>query len=140
MENCSAFTESLMAEDTKLKDLFDEIRSLTELGNHKDYEYTTRMDHFETHLVEMKTFLAEISRGMLSLNHALAIPMKQPSSDFLMAANLTNGAIRRMMSDYYSCEDLKPILQVIDLKLVQLQEHNNTERYKLLLSDGSHYQ
>ncbi|XP_054791912.1 LOW QUALITY PROTEIN: replication protein A 70 kDa DNA-binding subunit A-like [Prosopis cineraria] len=57
-----------------------------------------------------------------------------------MAANLTGGAIITMCRDDFSCEDLKPVLQVIDLKLVQSQQHNNTERYRLVLSDGSHYQ
>ncbi|XP_028759424.1 replication protein A 70 kDa DNA-binding subunit A-like [Neltuma alba] len=57
-----------------------------------------------------------------------------------MAASLTGGAIMTMCRDDFSCEDLKPVLQVIDLKLVQSQQHNSTERYRLVLSDGSHYQ
>ena len=56
-----------------------------------------------------------------------------------MAANLTSNAIMMMCTDNLTCDDLKPILQVIDLKLVQSQQHNNTERYRLVLSDGSHY-
>ncbi|KAI4327970.1 hypothetical protein L6164_020372 [Bauhinia variegata] len=57
-----------------------------------------------------------------------------------MAANLTEGAITFMCRDDFSSEDLKPVLQVIDLKLVQAQQHSATERYRLVLSDGSHYQ
>lgn len=57
-----------------------------------------------------------------------------------MAVNLTEGAITIMCRDDFSSEDLKPVLQVIDLKLVQSQQHSATERYRLVLSDGSHYQ
>ncbi|KAI9125199.1 hypothetical protein K1719_003815 [Acacia pycnantha] len=57
-----------------------------------------------------------------------------------MAANLTDGAIMTMCRDDFSCGDLQPVLQVIDLKLMQSQQHNNTERYRLVLSDGSHFQ
>jgi len=32
------------------------------------------------------------------------------------------------------------VLQVIDLKQVQAQQASNTERYRLVLSDGSFYQ
>lgn len=57
-----------------------------------------------------------------------------------MAVNLTRGAITTMCSDDLNSEDLKPVLQVIDLKLVQSQTNSTTERYRLVLSDGSHYQ
>ena len=57
-----------------------------------------------------------------------------------MAVNLTESAIMTMCRDDFSSEDLKPVLQVIDLKLVQSQQHSSTERYRLVLSDGSHYQ
>ncbi|KAK7407071.1 hypothetical protein VNO78_08712 [Psophocarpus tetragonolobus] len=56
-----------------------------------------------------------------------------------MAVSLTEGAIMQMCGG--SCpDDLKPVLQVIDLKLVQSQQHSATERYRLVLSDGSFYQ
>ncbi|KAI9125105.1 hypothetical protein K1719_003721 [Acacia pycnantha] len=57
-----------------------------------------------------------------------------------MAAKLSSGAIMTLCRDDLSYDDLKPVLQVIDLKLVQSQQHNNMERYRLVLSDGSHYQ
>ncbi|KAF7829144.1 replication protein A 70 kDa DNA-binding subunit A [Senna tora] len=57
-----------------------------------------------------------------------------------MAVNLTEGAITIMCRDDFSSEDLKPVLQVIDLKLVQSQQHSATERYRLVLSDGTYYQ
>ncbi|TKY70126.1 Replication protein A 70 kDa DNA-binding subunit C [Spatholobus suberectus] len=56
-----------------------------------------------------------------------------------MAVTLTPRAITEICSDNYS-EDLKPVLQVIELKLVQSQQHSNTERFRLFLSDGSVYQ
>ncbi|XP_061366097.1 replication protein A 70 kDa DNA-binding subunit A-like [Gastrolobium bilobum] len=54
--------------------------------------------------------------------------------------NLTEGAISTMSSDDFSSEDLRPVLQVIDLKLVQSSQHSHSERYRLVLSDGSLYQ
>lgn len=45
-----------------------------------------------------------------------------------------------MCGDNFSSEELKPVLQVIDLKLVQSKQHSATERYRVMLSDGSHYQ
>ncbi|KAE9596883.1 hypothetical protein Lal_00007554 [Lupinus albus] len=59
-----------------------------------------------------------------------------------MAVNLTSGAITAMCSDdsSTSSEDLKPVLQVIDLKQVQSQQNAATERFRLVLSDGSLYQ
>jgi len=54
-----------------------------------------------------------------------------------MAVNLTQGAIVTMC---FTSEVLEPVLQVIDLKLVQSQQNNTTERYRLVLSDGLHYQ
>ncbi|RDX67786.1 Replication protein A 70 kDa DNA-binding subunit C, partial [Mucuna pruriens] len=56
-----------------------------------------------------------------------------------MAVTLTPGAITAMCSGNCS-EELKPVVQVLDLKLVQSQQHSNTERYRLVLSDGSHHQ
>lgn len=54
-----------------------------------------------------------------------------------MAVNLTQGAIITMC---FTSEELQPVLQVIDLKLVQSQQNSSTERYRLVLSDGSYYQ
>ena len=45
-----------------------------------------------------------------------------------------------MSRDDFSSEDMKPVLQVIDLKLVQSSQQNSSERYRLVLSDGSYYQ
>ncbi|WVZ12151.1 hypothetical protein V8G54_016681 [Vigna mungo] len=56
-----------------------------------------------------------------------------------MAGSLTPGAIKEICGANCS-SSLKPVLQVIDLKLVQSQQANNTERYRLILSDGSFYQ
>jgi len=56
-----------------------------------------------------------------------------------MAVSLTQSAIMEMCSA--NCpEGLQPVLQVIELKLVQSQQNSNVERYRLVLSDGSHYQ
>ncbi|KAL4346267.1 hypothetical protein GQ457_17G019590 [Hibiscus cannabinus] len=64
-----------------------------------------------------------------------------------MEVNLTAGAVSRIISREVSTErDLKPLLQVIELKEVQTtsknpqqqqQEPRKSERYRLLLSDGS---
>ncbi|KAK7367074.1 hypothetical protein VNO80_09082 [Phaseolus coccineus] len=56
-----------------------------------------------------------------------------------MAGSLTPGAIKEICGANCS-SGLKPVLQVIDLKLVQSQQASNTERYRLVLSDGSFYQ
>jgi replication factor A1 len=54
-----------------------------------------------------------------------------------MAVNLTQGAITTMC---FTLEVLEPVLQVFDLKPVQSQQNSATERYRLVLSDGLHYQ
>ncbi|CAO2819718.1 unnamed protein product [Amaranthus hypochondriacus] len=55
-----------------------------------------------------------------------------------MAVTLTEGAIERMCNGDH---DLKPVLQVADIRLVNTQNPSNaTERYRLLLSDGVHLQ
>ncbi|XP_022738094.1 replication protein A 70 kDa DNA-binding subunit A-like [Durio zibethinus] len=65
-----------------------------------------------------------------------------------MEVNLTEGAVSRIISREVSTErDLKPVLQVIELKEVQTtsknpqqqhqQEPKKSERFRLLLSDGS---
>lgn len=56
-----------------------------------------------------------------------------------MAVSLTQGAITEICRGNCS-ENLQPVLQVIELKLVQSQQNSNVERYRLVLSDGSHYQ
>ena len=57
-----------------------------------------------------------------------------------MSVNLTEGAVMSMSRDDFSSEDMKPVLQIINLKPVQSLQQNSTERYWLVLSDGSHYQ
>lgn len=55
-----------------------------------------------------------------------------------MAINLTEGAIEAMCN---GDTDLKPVLQVADIRLVNTQNPSSaTERYRLLLSDGLHLQ
>ncbi|XVF13750.1 hypothetical protein REPUB_Repub08aG0234500 [Reevesia pubescens] len=63
-----------------------------------------------------------------------------------MGVNLTGGAVARIVNREVSAEgDLKPVLQVIELKEVQTasknpqqqQEPKKSERFRLLLSDGS---
>jgi len=55
-----------------------------------------------------------------------------------MTVNLTQGAIITMC---FTSEEFQPVLQVFDLKLVQSQLNSSTtERYRVVLSDGLHYQ
>ncbi|XVF52126.1 hypothetical protein PTKIN_Ptkin04bG0239700 [Pterospermum kingtungense] len=60
-----------------------------------------------------------------------------------MEVNLTAGAVSRIINREVTTErELKPVLQVIELKEVQTtsknpQEPKKSERYRLLLSDGS---
>ncbi|MED6147417.1 hypothetical protein PIB30_043809 [Stylosanthes scabra] len=56
-----------------------------------------------------------------------------------MAVKLTDSAIMQMCEDSSAAETLKPVLQVMDLKHVQSNQCN-TERYRLVLSDGTHFQ
>ncbi|GMH09156.1 hypothetical protein Nepgr_010996 [Nepenthes gracilis] len=53
--------------------------------------------------------------------------------------SLTEGAIERMCN---GDNDMKPLLQVADIRLVNTsnQNSNSSERYRLLLSDGTHSQ
>lgn len=53
-----------------------------------------------------------------------------------MAVNLTKDAIA-MVSN--GDADLKPVLQVADIRLVNTVQ-NTAERYRMLLSDGTHLQ
>ncbi|CAK8540260.1 unnamed protein product [Lathyrus sativus] len=54
-----------------------------------------------------------------------------------MAVNLTPGAVMKMC--FTAPEDFQPVLQVIDLRLVQSSQ-SATERYRAVLSDGSYYE
>ncbi|XP_058777542.1 replication protein A 70 kDa DNA-binding subunit A-like [Vicia villosa] len=54
-----------------------------------------------------------------------------------MALSLTPGAIMKMC---FTSEEFQPVLQVIDLKLVQSSQNNTTERYRAVLSDGEFYE
>ncbi|XP_052210578.1 replication protein A 70 kDa DNA-binding subunit A-like [Diospyros lotus] len=56
-----------------------------------------------------------------------------------MAINLTEGAIAMLSSGDGQAGDVKPVLQVADLRLVNTQNQTN-ERYRILLSDGVHLQ
>lgn len=53
-----------------------------------------------------------------------------------MAANLTKDAIAIVSNGEV---DLKPVLQVVDIRQVNTVQ-NTVERYRMLLSDGSHLQ
>ncbi|GFZ16330.1 replication factor-A protein 1-like protein [Actinidia rufa] len=61
-----------------------------------------------------------------------------------MAVNLTEGVIAMLSNgDAQGAADLKPVLQVADLRLVNAQNPNpnpSNERYRILLSDGVHLQ
>lgn len=54
-----------------------------------------------------------------------------------MAVNLTPGAVMKMC--FSAPEDFQPVLQVIDLRLVQSSQ-TATERYRAVLSDGAYYE
>lgn len=54
-----------------------------------------------------------------------------------MALSLTPGAIMKMC---FTSEEFQPVLQVIDLKLVQSSQNTTTERYRAVLSDGEFYE
>lgn len=51
--------------------------------------------------------------------------------------SLTRGAIADITNG--GAEGMKPVLQVVDLKLVQTVQ-NTTERFRMVLSDGVHAQ
>ncbi|XP_042506103.1 replication protein A 70 kDa DNA-binding subunit E-like [Macadamia integrifolia] len=57
-----------------------------------------------------------------------------------MAINLTGGAIAMLCNGEAQETDLKPVLQVTDIRLVNTQQQSTNERYRILLSDGSHLQ
>ncbi|KAG6577754.1 Replication protein A 70 kDa DNA-binding subunit C, partial [Cucurbita argyrosperma subsp. sororia] len=53
---------------------------------------------------------------------------------------LTEGAVMVICKRESSAETFQPVVQVIDLKLVNTTQQSGSERYRLLLSDGTHYQ
>lgn len=63
-----------------------------------------------------------------------------------MAVNLTAGAVSMLSGKEWQTTDLKPVLQVMDIRIVQTQTSaggaggENKERYRVLLSDGSFHQ
>ena len=63
-----------------------------------------------------------------------------------MAINLTAGAISLLTSGEWQKMDLKPVLQLMDLRMVQTQNttgggaNNKGDKYRVLLSDGSFHQ
>uniref|UniRef100_A0A2N9HL65 Replication factor-A protein 1 N-terminal domain-containing protein n=1 Tax=Fagus sylvatica TaxID=28930 RepID=A0A2N9HL65_FAGSY len=61
-----------------------------------------------------------------------------------MAINLTEGAIMKMCRGELKAEDegLKPVLQVIEVMQVitKAQQPSSTERFRVVLSDGTHQQ
>ncbi|KAJ6347700.1 hypothetical protein OIU76_004229 [Salix suchowensis] len=54
--------------------------------------------------------------------------------------NLTEGAISKITSGGATSAELKPTLQVTDLKQVQTKQPQQSDRFRLVLSDGSHLQ
>ncbi|KAJ4950853.1 hypothetical protein NE237_027685 [Protea cynaroides] len=57
-----------------------------------------------------------------------------------MAVNLTGGAIAMLCNGEAQEAELKPVLQVTDIRLVNTQQQSANERYRILLSDGSFLQ
>ncbi|PHT58649.1 Replication protein A 70 kDa DNA-binding subunit C [Capsicum baccatum] len=53
--------------------------------------------------------------------------------------NLTDGAVERLSIGEWDADEFKPVLQIVDVRLVTTQA-NNAERYRLLISDGVHHQ
>ncbi|XP_021655357.2 replication protein A 70 kDa DNA-binding subunit E [Hevea brasiliensis] len=54
--------------------------------------------------------------------------------------NLTEGAIAKITSGGATAAELKPTLQVTELKQVQTKQPQQSDRFRLVLSDGSHLQ
>lgn len=54
--------------------------------------------------------------------------------------NLTEGAISKITSGRATAAELKPTLQVTELKQVQTKQPQQSDRFRLVLSDGSHLQ
>lgn len=55
----------------------------------------------------------------------------------MSSVNLTEGAISMLARGDVQATEIKPVLQVSDVRLVNTQNQNsNNERYRILLSDG----
>ncbi|MCD7457164.1 hypothetical protein HAX54_034370 [Datura stramonium] len=55
--------------------------------------------------------------------------------------DLTEGAIEMISLGERQCDELKPVLQIADVRLVNTQnQSNNNERYRILISDGQYIQ
>ena len=54
--------------------------------------------------------------------------------------NLSEGAIAKITSGGATASDLKPTLQVTELKQVQTKQPQQSDRFRLVLSNGSHLQ
>lgn len=55
--------------------------------------------------------------------------------------NLTDGAVEMLSIGEWNSEEFKPVLQIVDVRLVNTQnQSNNNERYRLLISDGVYQQ
>ncbi|KAK3009413.1 hypothetical protein RJ639_013161 [Escallonia herrerae] len=58
-----------------------------------------------------------------------------------MSIKLTEGAIAMLSSGDAKEVDVKPVLQVVDLRVVNTQNQSSgTERYRIMLSDGIYLQ
>lgn len=53
---------------------------------------------------------------------------------------LTDGAVMVICKREPTAEMFQPIVQVFELKLVNTSQQSGNERYRLLLSDGTHFQ
>lgn len=58
----------------------------------------------------------------------------------MTTVNLTEGAIAKITSGGATAAELKPTLQVTELKQVQTKQPQQSDRFRLVLSDGSHLQ
>ncbi|CAN4076368.1 unnamed protein product [Withania somnifera] len=59
----------------------------------------------------------------------------------MQPANLTDGAVEMLSIGEWNSEEFKPVLQIVDVRLVNTQnQSNNNERYRLLISDGVYQQ
>ena len=144
-------------ESTRLK---PQICSLS-LPNRKDKARTVS-EFYKTKTLFPKTVSLSISNPLrfLSLSYSnsfhsrvlfslsLSLSKSQSLSTVQMAMNLTEGAIMKMCRGELKAEDegVKPILQVIEVMQVvtkaqqQPSSSSSTERYRVVLSDGTHQQ
>ena len=54
--------------------------------------------------------------------------------------SLSEGAIAKITNGGATAADLKPTLQVTELKQVQTKQPQQNDRFRLILSDGTHLQ